>query len=112
MATDTAPRKAAANRAAAARAEKNQPKKVTFRGIELGVVPEQPKTLNWDIAAAKTDFEFLQLVQSLVLPEDHAKVREGIEAAKDIDKFYEDLLVAVVGAYGADEGESSASEDS
>lgn len=115
--TKTARRKAAPKSgAAAARAELDPKQKtVNFRGVEITLPPELPKTFVWDLAAASSegDLGYYRLAQSLIPAEHLQEVRALLADSDDSEEdFMMDLLNTMLEPYGLGSGKQSASPES
>lgn len=115
---DAAPKKGAASRAASA--EKNGHKEIDFHGVALRLPSKLPNSFAMRFARIAAEEEKGEVVvgeiYNLLVPkylsvEKYDEVMDAVDEA-DEDVGLVDLVVAVGGSYGAEPGESEASESS
>lgn len=106
----TSKKGAAANKAAAARAEKKPaPRKLTWKGLKLELPPELPDTLLFDItemeAAGDSGLAAFRMLRSLLGQDQFLQVRNALDR-KEIEPLdIADLFEAVLAKYGLTSGE-------
>lgn len=109
---------AASSKAAAAQAEKAE-KQVEFCGVTLTLPPKLPNSFGLRLAqivgaddgVATARGVYRLLVPKYVSEETYEEIIDAVDEAGD-ETGLEDLMTAVVGAYGLESGESEASESS
>lgn len=121
MAAKKAPaKKPAAKKATAARAEKSgQPKTFEWRGLKFDLPAELPGVFLWDVQVLQEAGEnaqftaLLNVIGSLIgqdrLPEIRQKIADDQVSMEDLPDVVDDLMWGLVGVYGLEPGESTAS---